>query len=317
MILSGGFSRLKTLFCDDSDPIFAALPESITVRNFIPLHQELHQLTLRLMLKEGVSEESDEPLTIERYPEFANPKRGSSWILHPEESNDAPEKDDISVDSSDIDKNTDNGVLWFESASTYSAAIPSTSDLNNINDNETCITNASDPANELLDESSDTKEIYLERQVLHTETELEGGQEVDDNSIDNEMPAALKDAAATMIQKWWKSRRSQKLDETNDEKMEETNLRVEMQRSHSEQRSSDLPNLHPTFTETARVIALVLFLSGASISLTMFGQIFTLKLPISRQPQKSIPCIPLMLIFLAVKLILLTMKRCKTRNKGS
>eukprot|EP00555_Chaetoceros_dichaeta_P011937 CAMPEP_0198254624 /NCGR_PEP_ID=MMETSP1447-20131203/4892_1 /TAXON_ID=420782 /ORGANISM="Chaetoceros dichaeta, Strain CCMP1751" /LENGTH=935 /DNA_ID=CAMNT_0043940735 /DNA_START=11 /DNA_END=2818 /DNA_ORIENTATION=+ len=106
-------------FCDNSDSIFVALPEKITVRNYIRLHQELHQLTLRVMLKEGISESHEEQVHIELHPEFAKPRRGKSWILHQDKSNDEEEEDEITYsaeDNSSTNELVGTGDLWFESS---------------------------------------------------------------------------------------------------------------------------------------------------------------------------------------------------------
>jgi len=110
-------------FCDDSDPIFNALSDTITVRNYTPLQQELHQLTLLLMSEEyqANNDAYDESIDIERNPMYINPKRGNCWIfqsntnaIHHWESK---KDDDISVDDPlsliNMSSPTD---LWFESS---------------------------------------------------------------------------------------------------------------------------------------------------------------------------------------------------------
>ena len=112
-------------FCDDSDPVFAALPDTVTIRNYIPLHQELHQLTHILLSREG----RDSPETADgesvgacSTSSYAKPIRGKCWLLNVDDMDRGnnnglgTDSDDISFDDESIDNAWEDvdGSLWFE-----------------------------------------------------------------------------------------------------------------------------------------------------------------------------------------------------------
>ena len=114
-------------FCDDSDTIFKSLPQEVTVRNYAPLQQELHQLRLALSFSSKVntfSVDGNEETSNQENEGLPEPRRGKSWLWQSRltKSDKGDEEDDISLGSSagfsdsscssSVEKKTPN--LWFQ-----------------------------------------------------------------------------------------------------------------------------------------------------------------------------------------------------------
>ena len=121
----------KSNFCDDSDPSFAALPETITIRNYIALHQELHQLMHILIANESKTDCADDEDSIGTQnvdPLYGKSIHGNCWLFQEKNCNVDESQDNRIVnedgfaDDMDWEKSSvcssdvldDCGNLWYK-----------------------------------------------------------------------------------------------------------------------------------------------------------------------------------------------------------
>ena len=109
-------------FCDSSDPVFALLPPSVTVRNYVSLRQLLHESRLSLMhhltAKEG---DDDEQIAWDSESSSFVNSPGRCWLWENERQN--PIDTDFTLDPTT--EHEMNWKLWFEEArsSSFDAAV--------------------------------------------------------------------------------------------------------------------------------------------------------------------------------------------------
>ena len=108
--------------CDNSDLIFKAIPNQITVRNFVSLCQEIHQLTLFFMSNEYKHDfVNDEAIDV--YSPYTSPKRGNCWLYHSRQDEDSKDTSASIIDEdyeehsveSDTNASEQEG-MWFGTA---------------------------------------------------------------------------------------------------------------------------------------------------------------------------------------------------------
>ena len=105
--------------CDNSDPIFDAIPNEISLRNFVSLCQDIHQLIL-FFISKGCEDNFVEDEAVDAHSPYTSPKRGSCWLFLSREDRDGKDTSNIkdpneekSVESNDV---SEHKGLWFGSA---------------------------------------------------------------------------------------------------------------------------------------------------------------------------------------------------------
>ena len=186
-------------FSDGSDPIFSALPDDITTRHYVALHQELHQLHLSLLSREHDVENDDDLNDDEVKQSFAKPRRGDFWLLYNDkenqESNDVSH--DTSSDSSSMDASVDSSdLLWFECALQKKEVNQYQHVPLNLEDNDSLSAFGSDLS---IDESSVSSGGSIAVSYDSNDTSSIKANNVKDNNSSRIM-------ASTIIQHWWRLR---------------------------------------------------------------------------------------------------------------
>jgi hypothetical protein len=109
-------------FSDDDDPIFYALPADLSVRNYVSLQQELHQLILYFMSKDskhGINDcdTCDDPTILKQvHSSFSKPTRGNAWYWSsPTELPHLDDEENSACDESTCELQDFREKLWFES----------------------------------------------------------------------------------------------------------------------------------------------------------------------------------------------------------
>jgi len=211
-------------FCDSSDPIFAALPLDITVRNFVPLQQKLHQLRLRFASKYPLEESNkDDDISEQNDMDYAQTRRGRCWLwsskaLHTkglmEDTQNENDIDGESIDSQVSDtgisfssNESDTINLWFETG--YRE------DIIQVDDDIISLSEKSEEGShnhdceylsfdDLEDDSSDTIDEEQDEQHSTTSGKVDNCEDEDYCLVDN----SDVEHASLKIQKWWRSCRS-------------------------------------------------------------------------------------------------------------
>jgi hypothetical protein len=172
---------LENNFCDASDPIFAALPSALTLRNYIALRQRLHQIKLSMLV---CSTELDFAAKIDPN---AKTMRGPCWLW--EEKNVFGSTMDDTADEPSNRSSRDQWRLWFEKALPDAGFVPVDID----------------------DAVATTNDINMESAAMVTtikEADADSGgvayKEVclrEDVGVDD---AVAETGAARIIQRWWR-----------------------------------------------------------------------------------------------------------------
>lgn len=160
-------------FCDTSDPVFAALPSTVSLRHYVTLRLLLHQLKLEFMFRLSSADLDTATANEERNESLT----GQCWLWEDEEST-----------FMDVDSKASNNVaqskvhwkLWFEQAlsGTETAAAPDTE------------------AVEVVMEEADAE--------IGPPTE-QAKQSIEEVAVDEEQdPEDAKCRAATLLQRWWR-----------------------------------------------------------------------------------------------------------------
>jgi cellobiose-specific phosphotransferase system component IIA len=215
----------KHNFCDESDLIFDTLPSEITVRNYIQLQQELHQLRLHF------ANSSDDPSIDSKNDNDLNYsllelRHGKSWFWssrdgHKTKHRDNEEDiDDSSSHSSDVDdsfvsNNSSLSNLWFE-VGRYNNNKNNDDDISyGIDTDDDFLCNSFHENNSSDDDSSNTKDFVYNGEENTGEENYEGldneegkNDEVESIECDsNILPAVIK------LQKWFRTKLAQKKSE--------------------------------------------------------------------------------------------------------
>lgn len=103
-------------FCDDSDLVFAALPPTTTVRNYVSLRQTLHQLRLLFLSR---SSDINPELSADQKASSSlhTISQGRCWLWEEKiqiQENSAADDIDVMGTSACIGPNNDRWKLWFE-----------------------------------------------------------------------------------------------------------------------------------------------------------------------------------------------------------
>ena len=173
----------RSNFCDGSDPVFAALPTTVSLRHYASLRQLLHQVKLSLMFRLS-SDVMDAVATCEeRNESLTTTTRGRCWLWEDEEFTytDINKKESEQPTQGQL-----RGKLWFERALSATETIAAT-------DTE---------AVEVVMEEVDAETAHAaepRRAPKHAEHQneevlLEGEHDPEDAEC----------RAATVLQRWWR-----------------------------------------------------------------------------------------------------------------
>ncbi len=187
-------------FCDSSDPIFSALPLDITIRNFIPLQQSLHQLRLRFASYNPLTEHDENDNESQQEDmNYTQTRRGRSWLWSSQVDHttngfmDNTEDDEVDAESIDTqlsdtglsfssNGSSDSIDLWFENG--YRNDTPDSDD-----DTPSLSVGSKDDKHDFENLSFDLEDC----------NNSDNCQDQTDSRIAVRVDASLK------IQKWWRS----------------------------------------------------------------------------------------------------------------
>jgi hypothetical protein len=190
-------------FCDDSsDPVFALLPNRVTLHNYISLRQHLHQRKLAFLSSEpnpeattNVFNRNIDSKTLEL---FTQPSRGKCWLWEADDEMDHQETCDDKRGTAAAPYN-DQWRLWFESL-----ALDGQEDAFVMVDAENeepaiCIDSRS------VEQSGGAEE---EARVADTDLESMEVDEIDSPMNEDEVEATNNEKSAIILQKWWRRQTS-------------------------------------------------------------------------------------------------------------
>ena len=181
-------------FCDDSDLIFSNLPDRISVRNFVSLCQEMHQLTLFFLSKDRQQDFVEDEF-IDTHSSYTNPRRGSCWLFNSKRDPDESQPSDFDEESSSEANMSGMSVsemhegLWFGSAQKNHEAIDDVS------------------LSQAYEIPADYEFVQVESTPsLHSTTRASPTSSDDFVIIEDVSPKKdMENIAANTIQSWWRS----------------------------------------------------------------------------------------------------------------
>lgn len=177
-------------FCDASDPIFAAMPVSVTLRHYANLRQLLHQIKLSFMYQLSSADIDTPAANVGREESLGSVTRGYCWLWKDEGCTTMDHDAKTGVDSA---QSKLRWKLWFEQAIPEIETIDSDSHLQGVDVEMVDDMDVGNDGSDMVivdEQQQDDEGFENQNDVLEEEEEEE--QQMDPN------------VSAALLQRWWR-----------------------------------------------------------------------------------------------------------------